>query len=94
MNKTVNIRGKGERTAPNVVRLRHLSNLKQFCVGEFDPRLVEADLAWLESAVEDLMLLRNDGATKKLFYVAARLPKKQSVHFTRTHTRTPYGHPR
>ncbi len=43
---------------------------KQFYVGEFELRFEGTDLSWISGDVEDLMLLRSDEATNKLFYDA------------------------
>ena len=59
--------GKGKKTIKHAVRLRHLKNLKQFYIGQFELRLDEADLSCLKSEVEDLMLIESTMPPRSCF---------------------------
>ena len=41
-------------------KTRHMKNLKQFYIGQFELIIDDADVKWLKEELEDKMLIRND----------------------------------
>ena len=60
---------------------KHLKNLKQFYIGQFELKVDETDLKWLKDEVEDQMLIRNDELTRKTFYETTKFLSKHNVVF-------------
>ena len=47
---------------------KHMKNLKQFYIGQFELNVDDTDLKWLKEEVEDQILIRNDELTRKTFF--------------------------
>ena len=80
---TVVVKGRGRNYKKTITpsKDKHLKNLKQFYIGQFELKVDETDLKWLKDEVEDQMLIRNDELTRKTFYETTKFLSKHNVVF-------------
>ena len=74
-------RGRNAKTEVRHSKLRHVKDLRQFYIGEFELRLDGADLSWQKNDVEDSMLIRKEPEASEGFRKACKLLRAHNVVF-------------